>query len=129
MLSAVLGGAALAAGGCGRGREAQPRLARAPMAGIACHVAGRICGRVGVAVWLTRPADAVTTRLLGRTTVLTTPNRGTGLYGHRRFWIGYLNRPPSAERPGSRVRLVVRVTSAGTTFSTTRSVVLSNGWG
>ncbi|HZS30391.1 MAG TPA: hypothetical protein VFA37_03975 [Gaiellaceae bacterium] len=93
--------------------------------GVACH-AGTSCGRIGVAVWLARPADSVVVTLFGRQTRLR--YRGVDTVG--RVWNGFIHVPPSGYEPdtyGHRLGVVVRRGQA--TGSTHLSVFLSPGWG
>ena len=86
--------AAAALAGCGgetvtTGAQRPLPLERAPYMGVSCAAPNSIgCDRVGLAVWLTRPAVRVTATVRGRTFALRSPGkfvtgRGTG-------WEGYL---------------------------------------
>ena len=76
-------------------------LARAPSLGVACRVANSIaCDRVGLAVWLRRPARAVTATIAGRPVTLddrawSAPARR----GLRRMFAGFLH--PAGLRDGA----------------------------
>jgi hypothetical protein len=49
-------------------------LARQPYMGVSCHVPNSVtCDRIGLAVWLRRPAHGVTARINGRRVVLDDP--------------------------------------------------------
>jgi hypothetical protein len=97
--------------------------------GLACRVAGADCGRVGLAVWLPRPADRVWATALGERIVLTTDRSGSGRYGFRRYWTGFARLAPARVRPGEAVRLHVTVVLAGKTRTATRAARVSSGWG
>ena len=86
--------------GCGGGGAAPPPrhaapdvvLARAPYLGVACRVPNAFsCDRVGLAVWVRRPARSVRARVAGRAVQLddrawSGPNQG----GPRRMFAGFL---------------------------------------
>lgn len=98
--------------------------------GVACQ-AGTGCGRIGVALWLALPADAVRVTLFGRHAEL----RGRGYVAYRGAfsgwgWVGFVHVPASVYTPDSNgVRLGIVVHRDGATVSTERSVFLSPGWG
>jgi hypothetical protein len=98
--------------------------------GVACH-AGTGCGRIGVALWIAQPADAVWVTLFGRRAEL----RGRGYVAYRGAfsgwaWVGFVRVPASVYTPDSNgVRLGIVVRRDGATASIQRSVFLSPGWG
>jgi len=97
--------------------------------GLACRDGASPCGRVGVAVWLPRAVDRVEARLLGARVRLATSHAGSGRYGFRRYWTGFVPVPPARAQAGRRVRVRIAVTLAGTTGTTVRRAFLSPGWG
>ena len=129
-LATLLLAAAVATGG-----TSHVRAERAPPApsdvylGVACRDGASACGRVGVAVWLPRAVDRVEARLLGTHVRLATDHAGSGRYGFRRYWTGFVRVPPTRVQPGRRVRVRIAVTLAGTTGTTVRRAFLSPGWG
>jgi hypothetical protein len=111
-------------------RLSAPRLARSPYLGVACPKPANSCGRIGVAVWLAAPATSIDVTLLGRKVHLSTSHSGTGAYGYRRHWTGFIHLPPAQVRPGtSDVRVRISVVGGGTTVNFTRFAYLSAGWG
>jgi hypothetical protein len=65
--------------------QASRLLARAPYVGVSCRRANSIaCDRVGVAVWLKRPADGVTTTIARQSLRLRPPRSREG------WWEGFL---------------------------------------
>jgi hypothetical protein len=120
---------------------AAPNLAAAPRTrsspptpsdvylGVACHVSGTNCGRVGIAVWLPRAADHVSARLLGVRVTLTTAHAGSGRYGYRVYWTGFRHFIPLRIHPGSLIRVRITVALRGTSHTNVRYVYLSAGWG
>src|SRR5437879_1149313 len=74
--------------GCGGSVHAL-RLPRDPYLGLRCHNPKVLrCGRVGLAVWLARPARNVTAVVDGHDVVLRTRTGGTGSYRRGLFWQG-----------------------------------------
>jgi hypothetical protein len=75
-------------------------LARTPSLGVACRVANSIaCDRVGLAVWLRRPARAVTATVAGRRVQLDDRAwSGPARRGLRRMFAGFLH--PAGLRDG-----------------------------
>jgi hypothetical protein len=68
-------------------------LAKAPYMGVSCPVANSIsCDRVGLAVWLRHPADAVTAMIAGRRLSLDYPTwaPGQARRGARTAFTGFL---------------------------------------
>ena len=111
-------------------RVAAPKLARTPYVGVACRQPANSCGRIGVAVWLAGPATRIDAALLGRNVRLSTSHAGTGAYGYRRYWTGFIHLPPAQVKSGTYdVRVRITVTGDGTTAHFTRLVYLSAGWG
>ena len=116
---------------------------RAPYMGVACPEPNSIrCDRVGLAVWVERPASRVAASIAGRRVTLRTGAFGPG----RRSWQGFL-RPaglldgPLRVRPDrgryfwegrhsvfAYVRLAVRYRDGGSA-SGVQLVMLSAGWG
>ena len=111
-------------------------LSRSPMIGIACHQASvTTCGRVGIAVWLRRPARGAVAVLAGQRVVLHAG--GLGGVGPT-YWEGYahLNRStlhlPTAwegDRPVRFLRLRLAITYAGGVASGALRLQLRPGWG
>jgi hypothetical protein len=119
--------------------------ARAPYLGVACPQANSIrCDRLGLAVWLARPATAVSATIAGRPLRL---HRGWAAGHGARAWTGYLQPAgllgdgplritPDRGRffwQGShpkRVRVVVRVRGPGGAMRVrSLDVWLAAGWG
>ena len=120
---------------------AQHLLSRAPEVGVACPQANSIaCDRVGLAVWLRRPAAGVTATIDGRSLRLRRPERRDGWYeGYlqpagllhgalrvtpdrgRYYWQG--SHPKDAQ-----VRVTIR-RDDGSVERATRVVALRAGWG
>jgi hypothetical protein len=75
-------------------------LARAPSLGVSCGEPNSIaCDRVGVAVWLRRPARAVTATVGGRRVALDDRAwSGPARHGLRRMFVGFLH--PAGLRDG-----------------------------
>ena len=93
--------------------------------GVACHN-GTSCGRIGIAIWLARPAESVYVTLFGRHASL----RFRGVEATGRVWIGFVHVPASEYTPDSYGhRLGVTVRRGAATGSIRRSVFLSPGWG
>jgi hypothetical protein len=70
-------------------------LVRAPYVGVACPGPNStVCGRVGIAVWLARPATEVDATLGGRRTRLRLVNAPSGMWvGFVRLRLGALGLP------------------------------------
>jgi hypothetical protein len=120
-------------------------LARSPYLGVACPRANSIrCDRLGLAVWLARPATAVSATIVGRPLRL---HRGWAAGHGTRAWTGYLQ-PAGLLADGplritpdrgrffwqgshpKRVRVEVRVHSPGGAVRVrSRCVWLAAGWG
>ncbi|MHB8470128.1 MAG: hypothetical protein ACYDCH_10290 [Gaiellaceae bacterium] len=109
-------------------RTSAPKLARLPSLGVACP-RQNACGRIGVAVWLAGSATRVDVVLLRRKLGLSTSHAGSGAYGFRRYWTGFIRLPPTQVKPGANVRVRIAVVGGGTTAYFTRLVYLSFGWG
>ena len=129
----LLATAAFASSCAGAGRSSERArplwLGNPPYLGLACHDGGSTCGRIGIAVWLRKPATSVRATLLGKTISLASSRRGSGAYGYRLFWTGFVHTDPASVEPLRRYRLVVRVRRDGTRLQGLRSVLLSAGWG
>ena len=128
----VLGAACLAVAMSAAVASAQPpsapRLARSPSLGVYCPRLNA-CGRIGVAVWVTRRARGVTVVLLGRRIGLTTSHAGSGAYGYRKYWTALVRLPKRDVKPGTHRRLRITIFGRTTTVHATRAVYLSAGWG
>jgi hypothetical protein len=70
----------------------------------------------------------VTVALLGRRIELTTSPAGSGEYGYRKYWTGFVHLPPRKVKPGGHPRVRITIFSHGTAHAT-RAVYLSAGWG
>jgi hypothetical protein len=123
-------------------------LAREPDLGVACGVPNTIrCDRIGLAVWLRRPAASVTATVAGVRIDLDDPTwSGPALQGRRTMFAGFLqpagmlNGPlkvradrgrywwAGAHPRSARVRIVVSY-GDGQRSSVTRTVQLRAGWG
>jgi hypothetical protein len=118
-------------------------LARAPYMGIAvCHTKSSACYRVGVAVWLKRPAQSVTATSAGVSTSLNrTDRRGIQIIAstRRREFIGffrtpgivprsYLTTPDATRLPIDIVKLTIGNGHGGTVVTRVR-VPVQAGWG
>jgi hypothetical protein len=122
----------------------QQILSRAPDVGVACAVPNSIaCDRVGIGVWLTKPASGVSAEIDGRPLRL-----HPGGFGGRgpTYWEGYLHPAgllsgalrvvPDRGRYGwqgrhpkdAQLRIVVRRPD-GSTRATQLTVTLGPGWG
>jgi hypothetical protein len=118
--------------GCGGSHHAL-RLRREPYVGLACkRVSAHRCGRVGLAVWLARPARDVTAVADGVSVRMRTHSGGTGSYRRQLYWQGFF-RDPRAQRvadgSGS-IPIRVSVTAAdGSVSAVTRTVPVSTGYG
>src|SRR5712672_1979673 len=99
MVRATVAGVAVAAFllGCGGSAHAL-RLPRDPYLGLRCHNPKVLqCDRVGLAVWLAKPAGNVIATVDGHNVVLRTRAGGTGSYRRGLFWEGIFA-DPSAQR-------------------------------
>jgi hypothetical protein len=121
-------------------------LARTPEMGVACERANFVvCDRVGLAVWLRRPARSVTAVLAGRRFALSDSEWGGQRHnGRKAMFAGFLQpagivdrlgvRPDRNGRwlgdnaPTRRVRLRIDF-STGDSAVTTVDVLLTAGWG
>ncbi len=119
-------------------------LARSPYMGVAvCHPSSASCYRIGLAVWLKRPARSVAATSIGTGSSLSRGDRsGIVMVGHvrRREFIGfskpaglvphaYLRTPDViVGTPVAVVRLTIR-TGHGKTFVTRVRVPVQAGWG
>jgi len=109
--------------------------AREPMIGLACTTPNRTrCGRVGVAVWLRRPARGVRATIGGRTVVL----HAGGLGGRGpTYWEGYVRPAPGTVHvpsgwTGSPARLLpvrLRIELGRAVARGTLRLPLRPGWG
>jgi hypothetical protein len=138
MIRATIAGVAVAAFLVGCGGSGQTlRLPRDPYLGLRCYRPKVLwCGRVGLAVWLARPARNVTAVVDGQDVVLRTREGGTGSYRRGLFWQGIFP-DSSAQRiagafgsaSGSvTVRLRV-VENDGSIRNANSNVPLSEGYG
>jgi hypothetical protein len=138
MIRATFAGAAVVAFlvGCDGSGQAL-RLPRDPYLGLKCHNPKVLrCGRVGVAVWLARPARSVTAVVHGHEVVLRTHEGGTGSYRRGLFWEGVFA-DPSAQRTadasgsasGSVTVSLRVVANDGSIDNTNSTVQLSEGYG
>jgi hypothetical protein len=141
---------AVLAAGCGshtsrdaseRRTQAQQLFAQAPSVGVACPTAGSIaCDRVGLAVWLKRPATRVTATIEGQRVRLRPPHSKDG------WWEGFLQPAGLIDGPlrvtpdrgrsfwqGSHPRhahlTIVITRAAGRTDRASLAVPLRAGWG
>jgi hypothetical protein len=138
MVRTAVAGVAVAAFlvGCGGSGHAL-RLPRDPYLGLRCYNPKVVqCGRVGLAVWLAKPARNVTAIVDGRDVVLRTRAGGTGSYRRGLFWEGIFA-DPSAQRIADAfgsasgavtVRLRV-VENDGSIGNANPTVPLSEGYG
>jgi len=106
-----------------------PELARTPYLGLACQAAAATCNRIGLAVWVMRPATGVSAVLMGQRVRLRTSHSGTGAYRYRRYWTAFTHVVSARAEPGRCVRVRIRVNQAGTVMFFTRQVYFSAGWG
>jgi hypothetical protein len=131
--------------GCAADEPRSLELARAPYMGVACRVPNSIaCDRVGLAVWLKKPAHRLTASIAGRNVTMRSP--GSFVAGRGTGWEGYLHpagvrQGPLEVRPdrgtdywaGRRpVYAPVRITAYfrdGTSASRVVRVRLNAGWG
>lgn len=118
--------------GCGGSKHAL-RLRGDPYLGLACNgVTAHSCSRVGLAVWLMRPANGVTAIVDGVSVRLHTHSGGTGSYRHQRFWQGFF-RDTRAQRladNSSSIMILVRMAAPDGSISTaSRTVSVSEGYG
>ena len=111
-------------------------LAQPPYLGIACRTPnGTTCGRIGVAVWLRRPARSVHAELLGKRVRL----RAGGLGGKGpKYWQGFVRVDPrvldlpahwAGVRPTRIIRLRLRIDRRSGVVRGTVRVPLRPGWG
>lgn len=119
-------------------------LARSPYMGIAdCHPRLSVCYRVGLAVWLKRPAQSVTAKSAGVTLSLDRTDNGRGIemisFARRREFIGffkpggivphaYLRTPDATDTPVAVVSLTINM-GRGRSFVTRLRVPVEAGWG
>jgi hypothetical protein len=138
MIRASLAGVAVGAFlvGCGGSGHAL-RLPRDPYLGLRCYNPKVLrCGRVGLAVWLARPARTVAAVVDGHEVVLHTHARGTGSYRRGLFWEGIFA-DPGAQRiadafgsaSGSVTVRVRVVENNGSVVNANSTVPLSEGYG
>lgn len=128
------------------------RLAQQPYAGVRCPEANSIaCDRIGLAVWLVRPAAGLTATVAGKPIRLAVPSisrTGQGFYCARRCYYEGALHPAGLLRPGPlQIRpdagryywagrhprsLVVRLVAHyrdGSSAATTVRIWLHAGWG
>ncbi len=131
-LALVLAAAAFVVG-CGSSDRGTLRLHRLPYVGLACRQARRNpCTRVGLAVWVPRPATSVSADLHGHTLILVTGPGGSGEYAAGRFWQAFFSDPSVARLADAsqRVRVDVRARLvSGEVRTAAASVPVSQGYG
>jgi hypothetical protein len=108
-------------------------LPRGPYLGLRCYDPSVLrCGRVGLAVWLARPARNVTAVVDGHEVVLRTRAGGTGSYRRGLFWQGIFadsSAQRTADASGSAI-VRLRVTEKdGSVANATSTVRVSEGYG
>jgi hypothetical protein len=120
-------------------------LSQPPYIGVACHVPNLVnCDRVGLAVWLRRPAVSVDATIAGRPLALDDPTwSGPARDGHRTLFAGFLQ-PAGLARLGVRADATGRWYGAGAPSPAVRlsidygrgrhattdlSVLVTAGWG
>jgi hypothetical protein len=138
-----------AAGAAGPGTASDSAmLAQEPDLGVACGAPNSIrCDRVGLAIWLHRPASSVTAILAGVHFALDDPTwSGPAMHGQRTMFAGFLKRTgllsgklkvrPDRGRfwwagghPASARMLIVATYADGQRASVTTVVPLRAGWG
>ena len=131
-ISVVVAASTLALTGLGvtRGTASRgPELARAPYLGLACQGAAATCNRIGLAVWVIRPATGASAVLLGHRLRLRTSHSGNGGYRFRLYWTAFTHVVSARAEPGTYVRVRIRLDQAGTVMFFTRRVYFSAGWG
>ena len=116
-----------------------------PGLGVACHPANTIaCDRIGLEVWLRRPATAVRATIAGRPVTFDPSSSSPPHNGQRTFFDGFLQRAGivsqfhvkpdpegrwyGSDAPSAAVRLWVDY-GHGTTMSTEVNAVLTPGFG
>lgn len=110
------------------------RLPRVPYLGLACPsgAAYHPCERMGLAVWLRRPARSVTAVVHGHAVRLATAAGGTGSYRRSLFWQGFFSDPYVADLAsgGGTLLVRIRVLTPGGSVLTGRAIVyVSAGYG
>jgi hypothetical protein len=107
------------------------RFTNPPYLGMSCRGGGVACGRFGVAVWLTTPADSVEATVLGQHVALATAHAAndSSPYGYGRFWTGFVRVADLNYTHAIPVRLRVVVRRGDASGITTRHVMLREGWG
>jgi hypothetical protein len=112
-------------------------LAREPVAGVACPQPNvTTCGRIGVAIWLTRPATTVEAELAG-VPVRLHPKANLATLEKRGYWEGYVHISPSRLRlpvywegnPARFVKLQVTIRYPTRVATGTVRLQLRPGWG
>lgn len=125
-----------------------PALARPPYMGVACRKPNSIaCDRVGLAIWLEKPATGLDVTIAGRSVTMRSPGTFVTRSGARTRWEGFLQPAGLKEgalevrpEPGTTDRWVgrepvsahVRITAHyrdRTSASRTLRVRLRTGWG
>lgn len=112
-------------------------LAQPPSIGVACIGQANVttCGRIGIAVWLKRPAQAVTVRLAGFPIRL--HQGGFGGVGPT-YWEGYIHLPETVLRlpthweganPTRWLVLRLHIRYASGSASGSQRLLLRAGWG
>lgn len=105
------------------------RFRHQPYLGVACHGGGVSCGRIGIAVWLRQRASSVSATLLGRTISLASNRHGSGDYGYRLFWTGFVHVEAAQIRTLERYPLQVEARRGSMRLHAKPTVLLSPGWG
>ena len=118
--------------GCDRSGQVL-RLPRDPFVGLRCSNPKVLrCARVGLAVWVARPARNVTGIIDGHDVVLRTRAGGTGSYRRGLFWQGIFADPSAqriADASGSVIVHLQVTENDGSVIKTNSSVRVSEGYG
>jgi hypothetical protein len=119
--------------GVARAQSLLLQLPRTPYLGLACDNGAVLhCERVGLAVWLEKPARSVTARLDGHSVTLGTRAGGSPAYARGLFWQGFF-RDPHAQALADASRSIpvrVRVTMQTGEVRIARALVyVSEGYG
>ena len=119
--------------GCGGSQHNALRLDREPYVGLSCkRVSVHRCGRVGLAVWLARPARDVTAVADGVGVRLRTQTGGTGSYRRQLYWQGFFRDPRAQRLADASGSIPIRVTvtaPGGSVSGVSRTVYVSKGYG
>ena len=110
-----------------------PALISQPYMGVACPKPNSIaCDRIGLELWLERPATRVEATIAGRRMRLRSPGTLNPRSGSRARWRGYLQPAGLKSVPLRVVFAPVRITARyrdGTSASRTLQIRLHPGWG